>query len=189
MSIKMDDAQRLRNWLLRGMDPNTISNEGFPALAFAIVSDSPQAFTVLLKHPKTNLDQPDARGDTALMIACSRNKSEWVEALVKQGAAVNRVGQWSALHYAAAAGNLKSIEFLVKAKADVNALSENGTTPLMMAARQGKDDAARLLLRLGASPSPVNEAGFNAAGYAMRAKRQELALEIMRKEKTLRRAP
>ncbi|HEX4842224.1 MAG TPA: ankyrin repeat domain-containing protein [Limnobacter sp.] len=189
MSIKMDDEQRLRNWLLRGIDPNTISNDGFPALAYAIVNDSPDAFAVLLKHPKTNLDQPDFRGDTALMIACSRNKPEWVEALLKQGASVDRAGQWSALHYAAAAGGLTSIGLLVKAKANLNALSENGTTPLMMAARQGKEEAVRLLLKMGANPSPVNDAGFNAAGYAMRANRKELALEIMRKEKALRRAP
>ncbi|HEX4878362.1 MAG TPA: ankyrin repeat domain-containing protein [Limnobacter sp.] len=188
-AIQMDDEQRLRNWLLRGMDPNTISNDGFPAITYALVQDSPKAFAVLLKHPKTKLNQPDSRGDTPLMIAAARNKPDQLAALLQQGANVDRAGQWSALHYAAAAGSTSCIELLVKAKANLNAQSENGTTPLMMAARQGREDATRLMLRLGADPSPVNEAGFNAAGYAMRADRKELAMEIMRKEKALRRAP
>lgn len=189
MAIKMDDAQRLRNWLLRGMDPNTISNEGLPALAYAVVHESPQALAVLLQHQQTDLEQSDTKGDTALMIAASRSQADAIKVLLEAGAKADREGQWSALHYAAAAGCVPCVQLLANFKANLDAMSENGTTPLMMAARSGREDTARLLLKLGANPSPVNEAGFNAAGYAMRSKRSELAFEIMRKEKALRKAP
>ena len=60
---------------------------------------------------------------------------------------------------------------------------------LVMAAREGRETAARALLKLGANPALTNQAGYNAAGYAMKAQRQELAFEIMKKEKALRKAP
>ena len=59
----------------------------------------------------------------------------------------------------------------------------------MMAAREGREPAARTLLKLGANPALKNQAGYNAAGYAMKAQRKELAFEIMKKEKALRTAP
>jgi ankyrin repeat protein len=84
--------------------------------------------------------------------------------LVKRGARVNRPG-WSPLHYAASGGHLEVIRWLFQQKADLNALSANGTTPLMIAARERREAAADLLVALGADPTLHNAAGFDAAGY------------------------
>ncbi|MCZ8015419.1 MAG: ankyrin repeat domain-containing protein [Limnobacter sp.] len=189
LAIKFDDENRLRALLLRGMDPNTVNEQGFPALVFAMMQDSPNAVRVLLSSNKLDPDQPDPRGETPLMVACTLNKPEWVSALLRKGAKQGADGQWTPLHNAAAAGSSTAIELLVKAGGNINVLSPNDTTPLMMAAREGRETAARALLKLGANPALTNQAGYNAAGYAMKAQRQELAFEIMKKEKALRKAP
>lgn len=188
-AIKFDDEKRLRALLLKGMDPNTVNEQGFPALVFAMIQDSPNAVRLLLSVNKLNPDQPDLRGETPLMVACTLNKPEWVFALLKKGAKQGTNGQWTPLHNAAAAGSSEAIELLVKAGGNVDVFSPNGTTPLMMAAREGRDGAARTLLKLQANPVLKNQAGYSAAGYAMKNKNKALASEIIKKEKALGKAP
>jgi len=189
VAIKFDDEYRLKSLLLRGMDPNTVNEQGFPAIVFGMMQDSPNAVRVLLSSRKLNPDQADRRGETPLMVACTLNKPEWVAALLEKGAKQGGDGQWTALHNAAASGSLESIELLAKSGVKIDVLSPNDTTPLMMAAREGREAAARMLLKLGANPALKNQASYNAAGYAMKANRKELAFEIMKKERALRTAP
>lgn len=189
LAIKFDDEPRLRTLLLKGMDPNTVNEAGFPAITFAMMQDSPNTVRALLSSGKLDPNQPDRRGETPLMVASTLGKPQWVATLLVKGAKQGADGQWTALHNAAATGSTQSLELLVNAGGKVDVLSPNETTPLMMAAREGREEAARLLLKLGANPAQINQAGYNAAGYAMKAGRKELAFEIMRKEKALRTAP
>lgn len=185
-AISNDDDSAVRSLLLRGFDPNTLTEEGQPAISFAMFKGAVKCVRVFLLSKQLNVNQADMHGDTPIMVASSLDHSDWVGALITKGAAVNRPGQWSALHYAAASGSLKAVKILLDAGADINAKSANGTTPLMMAARENKEEVARFLLSKGADPSAVNQSEYNAAGYAMRAKNKDLALDIMKREKALR---
>ena len=63
-------------------------------------------------------------------------------------------GGLSALHLAAHEGHSECIRLLVKARGiDLNPLSEAGATPLMVAIRMGKYDAAKVLLEAGVEPN------------------------------------
>lgn len=188
-AIKFDDEYRLRNLLLKGMDPNTLNEQGFPALTFAMMQESSNAVRLLLSASNLDPNLPDRRGETPLMVACTLDKPAWVAALLAKGATLGKDGQWTALHNAAASGSVQCIDLLIKWGATIDVLSPNETTPLMMAAREGREAATRRMLLLGANPSLINQAGYNAAGYAMKANRKELALDIMKKEKALRTAP
>lgn len=185
-AISNDDDNTVRSLLLRGFDPNTLTEEGQPALSFAMFKSATKCVRVLLLSKSLNVNQADMHGDTPIMVASALDNSGWVASLISEGAVINRPGQWSALHYAAASGSLKAVKMLLEAGADINAKSGNGTTPLMMAARENKEEVARFLLAKGADPSAVNQSEYNAAGYAMRAKNKDLALEIMKREKALR---
>ena len=58
------------------------------------------------------------------------------------------------------------------------AASPNGTTPLMMAAQYGSNEAVQLLLDEGADPTLKNQLGLTAADFALRVSRTESADKI-----------
>lgn len=70
--------------------------------------------------------------------------------------------------------------FLIEQGAELNARSENGTTPLMMAARYGNSDLVPLLLKAGAEPRAANEQELTAADFAQRGGRDLMAAELRR---------
>jgi hypothetical protein len=80
----------------------------------------------------------------------------------------NDAMEWSALHYAVFAGHENVARLLIERGADVNARSTNGSSILMMAAREGRDGLAKLLLGAGADPRVTNDHGEDAFVWAMR---------------------
>ena len=58
--------------------------------------------------------------------------------------------------------------YLIEHGAKVNARSPNGSTPLMMAAREGREELARTLLESGADTRAKNDWGDTPLVLAMR---------------------
>jgi tetratricopeptide (TPR) repeat protein len=126
-----------------------------------------------------DINKTNSIGEQALLHAAWKGHLDAVRWLVERGARLNRAGkEWAALHYAAFAGHRDVVAYLLERGADVNALSTNGSTPLMMAAREGKEDIARSLLAAGARTDIVNERGDDAVRWAMRYNNLELARDI-----------
>ena len=57
---------------------------------------------------------------------------------------------WSALMFAAMHGDLKSVEYLIHAKADVNIKTKDGETPLERAELLGHSKVVEALIAAGA---------------------------------------
>lgn len=74
----------------------------------------------------------------------------------------------TALSWAAAKGDLKSVEMLLKHGADANIPSLNGSTPLMFASRAPSPSCLKPLLAAGARPNELNAWHVDALDYAMR---------------------
>ena len=68
----------------------------------------------------------------------------------------------------------------------MNALSPNESTPLMMAAMYGSDDAVNALLAAGADPARKNQLGMTAADFATKADRERLANKLNEAAKSRR---
>jgi ankyrin repeat protein len=172
IAIKQDDARTVQNLLQRGFDPNTLDPRNFHGLFLALREPSPKVAQVLINAPKIDLNPMTADGETPLMMAVFKAQTELAIQMIDKGADINQPG-WTALHYAATAGNVLLIKLLLDKHAYIDAESPNKTTPLMMAAHYGTPGAVKLLLEEGADVNLKNALGLGAIDFAQRANKQD----------------
>ncbi|MFL6683703.1 ankyrin repeat domain-containing protein [Paraburkholderia graminis] len=164
-SVKFDDVDGVKKLLAKGMDPNSVDNQGMPLLVLAAREKSDKVGAALLANPKTNVEIEDKAGENAMMMAALNGDLEFVKQLIAKDAEVNKKG-WAPLHYAAANGHDDIVKLLLDHSAYVDAGSPNGTTPLMMAARGGHVSTVKLLLDNGADLTVKNQIGLTALDFA-----------------------
>lgn len=177
-SAKIDDVGTMRTLLADGYDPNGAEPErGETVMIIALREDAPRVFALLLAQPGIRLEAKAFNGNTALMMACYKGNEAAVRALLDKGAEVNRPG-WTALHYAAAAGSEAIVRLLLEHYAYIDTEAPRKITPLMLAAREGKDKVVALLLEEGADASLKNADGMTAAEIAGQADKPWIAAAI-----------
>ena len=176
-ALQRDDATVVRELIARGFDPNTVNSKGDYALIVALREPSPKVVSVLLESPKTRVEVRTAKDESPLMLAALKGYQDICQQLIKRDADVNKPG-WTPLHYAATGGNTSVMRLLLDNYAYIDAASPNGSTPLMMAAMYGTQDAAKFLLDAGADPKLKNAKGLNAIDFARQVQREDMALLI-----------
>jgi len=179
-AAQLDSAGGVQQALANGLSPNSHEpNNGETGLIVALRYDGMKVVKLLLAQPTIDVEAKADNGNTALMMAAYRQNKPAVQALLARGAHVNQPG-WTALHYAAAAGADDIIKLLLAEHAVIDAESPSGMTPLMMAAREGKDSSVALLLEQGADPLRKDR-GFhrNAAEFATAAYKPWIAQQIV----------
>lgn len=181
--IELGDVVSAREWLDAGLPPDFEGNAiGTGVMIGAWEGNIPMM--ELFVSRGADINKVNSSGEQALLHAAWKGKLEAVRWLVERGARLNRQGkQWAALHYAAFGGHADVVAYLLERGADINALSTNGSTPLMMAAREGKESIAKTLLTAGARSDIVNEHGDDALRWAMRNNNLKIAQEIAGQEK------
>jgi uncharacterized protein len=176
-AIRLNKPADVSKMLTRGMDVNSVNEQGTPAIVFAATYKADDVLKLLVEQRKANIEAVGPTGETALSVTAWHGNQTLVAFLLAKGAQVNRQG-WTALHYAAGAGHKELVKFLLDKSAYIDAHSPNQTTPLMMAARERRTDIVRLLLEEGADPSQTNQAGLTAADYLDRHKETTMAAEL-----------
>ena len=177
-AIVFDQVPVVGNLIYRGMDPNTPTEKGEPALVFAVRSGAPKTVAYLLKQPSIQIDATNMADETALMLAANANDLASANLLIEAGASVNRP-KWTPLHYAASKGHTAMMRLLIENDAYVDAESPNGTTPLMMAAYYASPNAVKLMLEEGADPLLKNQDGQTALDMAL-VKDKKLSAQYIR---------
>src|SRR3990167_2042194 len=99
-AVAVDDATTIAGLTRRGFDPNSRDPKGQTGLFLALRDGAFQAAEVLLKNPATDVNTLNEAGESALMMAALKGRTEWAQRLLERGAQVNKNG-WSPLHYAA----------------------------------------------------------------------------------------
>ncbi len=135
-TARSNDSARLEKLISQGMDVNKADNDGNAPLMLAARWGNATRVGVLLRHGAKPDLVRSARGRTALMIACA---------------------YWAGLDVC---------KMLVEKGADVNVTSVDGTTPLMLAAQNGKVEVVGYLLSRGAKASLKNNDGKTALDFA-----------------------
>ncbi len=179
VAVKRNDGRTVGSLLERGFDPNTRDPQGNVALILALHGENLAVAEALLSRPETQVGLVNPVGESALMMAALRGQLDWCQRLLARGAPVNKAG-WSPLHYAATGPEPKIVQLLLERGAVVDAESPNRSTPLMMAARYGKEESVKLLLARGADLKRTNDQGMTAADSARSAGRESLAAELTR---------
>jgi len=179
-SVQLDDAGTV-NKMLASVNPNQVNPVGGePALVLALRENAMKVVDVLVAQPGIDLETPAMNGNTALMMAAYQHNGPAVTMLLARGARVTQPG-WTALHYAAAAGDDAIARQLLDHGAGIDAVSPPASgkfTPLMMAAREGHDRTVQLLLRAGAATALRNGEGLTAEQIATRAEKPAIAAAI-----------
>jgi ankyrin repeat protein len=160
-AVEQGNVQTIELELAKGANPNDRSAHplGWPLLLVAVLHSQPEAIRILLRHG-ANPDARDARGTPLLVSAAGFDRLPYIRILIEEGHAnVNvhdlaEIGDGrSAIHQAAARGDLPLLTLLIKNGARVDAEDRYGETPLYFAAQYGNLEAARLLLSQGANPN------------------------------------
>ena len=166
-SIERDGVSAVQKILAEGQfNANTLNYEGHTALYVALREPASRVADVLIDNAQTKLNLENKFGENALMMAAMRGLLPQAQRMVAKGAEVNKKG-WTPRHYAASAGDVAMVKFLLDASAYIDAESPTGDTPLMMAASRAKTEVLQLLLDEGADASLRNAAGQDAVDMAL----------------------
>jgi uncharacterized protein len=185
VAIKNDNDGDVVTILFRGFDANTLDREGRHGLHIAMMEGSLKVAKTLLDLSGTKVDTRSKNDESPLMMAALKGNVAFAKRLIARGADVNKTG-WTPLHYAATGGHVEMIKLLLEEHAYIDTESPNKTTPLMMAALYGTEDAVRLLIKEGADASIKNDQGLTAAEFALQAERKGLSAELVKAAKAIK---
>jgi len=152
--------------LQAGAEAGAKRNDGTTPLMLAASSGDAEAAGALLAAGAP-VDDADCDGRSALIVACECSAADVAALLLSRGASPRaRLGAasaggcagWTALHYAAARGDVALVEVLAGGGACVAALTDRRSSPLDLAVGGGHAAAAALLRRLGGASGAPAEA-------------------------------
>jgi ankyrin repeat protein len=177
------NAAIIEKLLNGGADANAVSTEGETALMTASRTGNVDAVKVLLAHGADVNATESWHGETALMWAVAQKHAAAARELIARGADVNArsttnrwerqnsaeprekwlpLGGLNVLEFAARQGCVDCIPVLLQAGADINAVDQDGITPLLSAMINGHYDVANVLIEKGANPNIADRTGRTA---------------------------
>ncbi|XP_049824208.1 kinase D-interacting substrate of 220 kDa B isoform X3 [Aethina tumida] len=117
-----------------------------------INDDNIQGLESFLENKQVQIDDKDENGATALMVAATKGRSNFVSKLLANGADPNVEDNdgWTALLCASKEGHADVVRQLLEASAAVDHRDMGGWTSLMWATYKGRTEVALALLQAGA---------------------------------------
>lgn len=168
LTVERGDKRTVTRWLDEGMPADFVADRIGTGLMIAAWNGNIEMMELFVSRG-ANPRRANNNGEQAVQLAAWNGHTAAVRWLLERGGVLNRDDKhWNALHYAVFNGHTELAGELIQRGADVNARTPNGATPLMLAAREGRDDAAKLLLESGADTTAKSDWGDTALIFAMR---------------------
>ena len=166
-----DGAQKL---IVQGADVNA-TNDIYETPLHRAAETGRLALATLLLDNGAGLETHEINGETPLHKAAIHDRFAVMRVLVERGADVNALdgGDGTPLLYAA--GNAKSVAFLIENGADVNAAGETGNSILHAVAANGSVEVAKTLVAHGANLYATNEEAKTPLDHAVEFNGREMA--------------
>jgi uncharacterized protein len=170
-----------------GADANAEKWSGESILMDCVRTGTSDAVAALLKAGANPNVSEKKMGQTPLMWAAAGGYSEITKLLLEHGADISpvtlasedrvpntcRICEWkpspggfTAMMFAARAGDIETAHLLLEAGTDVNEATPEYGNPLVIAAASGHEDLAIFLLESGANPESKDENGVTALHHA-----------------------
>ncbi len=151
LATGMGLTEIVKLFIEKGANPNAKDKNGNTPLHWAAGTGKTEIVKELLKHKDIDLNTQDIYGFTALYRAVTNNHTEVVELFIEKGVDIKAKFPYmlneTALHRAAGNGNTKLVKLLLEKGADINVQDSEGSTPLHWAAREGRTDVLKELLK------------------------------------------
>ena len=180
--LELGDLEQAQAWLDAGLPPDFMGSRIGSGLMIGAWEGNIEMMRLFISRG-ADINRLNGNGESAIILAAWRGQLEAVKWLVARGARINAPPrQWSPLHYAVFAGHRPVVDYLMEQGADINALSTNGSSVLMMAIYGGREELARMLIEKGAERSFRNDWGDGALEWAMRYNQLNIARMITNPE-------
>ncbi len=139
-AVESNNVKKVTAWLDEGLDPDFMSKPLGTGLMIAAWNGNIPMMELFVARG-ANPRRANENGEQPLQLAAWNGHMDAVKWLLEHGAVLNREGNnWSALHYAVFNGHNALANYLLERGADVNARSPNRSTPLMLAARENREE-------------------------------------------------
>jgi len=167
MLAAMHGKQELVELLLaHGAQVNAKNHQGCTALVWAVEYHYPEVVQALLTAG-ADPEATDELGQSVLISAISRGQKSIIELLLANGANVSQTSHWPLIHTIAGGNQKDIIELLLAKGIDIDASAADGTTPLMLAVKERKDEVVATLLDNGADVNLADHKGNTALIFAV----------------------
>jgi ankyrin repeat protein len=171
-AAKEGDVATIKELLNKGakIDEPNVGKWSATPLYWSLSDCKFEAAELLLKKG-ANANSADSFGLAPLHMAvcCKDVNLSFIEYLIEKGADVNFKNTsdgWRSLHYAISCGSDDAARLLIEKGANVNSLADDGTSPLILAAKKDSVFIAKLLLEKGANVDWRDFKKKNAMSYA-----------------------
>ena len=161
-------------------DPNERDERGLPPLQHAAFRGHVNVVQLLIDRG-AEVDAANHLDYNPLMVASHEGRYVTAETLLSAGANVMARSKrgWTPLHYAAgSAPDARIIDILVSHGADVNALDNDGTSPLILASYRGASELVEKLLYYGADVTIRNVRSHTALSSALEKEHAAVAQKL-----------
>lgn len=189
------NASMVKLLLDAGAEPNKSLWSGVTPLMTATAAGVVEVVNLLLEHGADINTKDPRRNQTALMWAISFGYQDIAKTLIEHGADINSkstelkekeelhpmllegyaanvkgiaLGGYTPLMFAARSGDLATARLLVNKGANINDVSVEDGSALVIASAYGYEELALFLLEHGAHPAQADANGMTAMHYAMR---------------------